>query len=82
MTQITEKIYRQALDLPIEDRLSLIDKLLHSTNLPTNDEIDQSWIREIKKRSREIDQGKMKLVSGDDVLKKIEKNSQYECLVP
>ena len=73
MTQITEKIYRQALDLPIEDRLSLIDKLLHSTNLPTNDEIDQSWIREIKKRSREIDQGKMKLVSGDDVLKKIEK---------
>ncbi|MBP7582606.1 MAG: addiction module protein [Spirochaetes bacterium] len=73
MTQITEKIYRQALDLPIEDRLSLIDKLLHSANLPTSAEIDQLWIKEVRKRSMEIDEGKAKLIPGSSVFEKIEK---------
>ncbi|HON80267.1 MAG TPA: addiction module protein [Spirochaetota bacterium] len=73
MTRIAEKIYEQALDLPIEDRLTLIDKLLHSTNLPTSAEIDQLWIREAKRRCREIDEGKSNLISGDDVFRKIEK---------
>jgi hypothetical protein len=29
MTALAEKIYNEALDLPAEDRLSLLDKLLH-----------------------------------------------------
>lgn len=45
MVAITKKIYEQALDLPIDDRLALIDKLLYSTNLPTQDEIDLGMVK-------------------------------------
>ena len=73
MTRIAEKIYEQALDLPIEDRLALIDKLLHSANLPTSTEIDQLWIREVKRRCRDVDEGKSNIIQGEDVFRKIEK---------
>ena len=53
--QMTEKIYEQALDLPTGDRLILIDKLLHSTNLPTQLEVDKLWAEE----SKEIESGKV-----------------------
>lgn len=71
MEQITEKIYEQALDLPIEDRLILIDKLLMSTNLPTQEDIDQAWSKEVERRSQELDNGKSKLIPGEEVFRKI-----------
>ena len=71
MEQITEKIYEQALDLPIEDRLILIDKLLISTNLPTQEDIDQAWSKEVERRSQELYNGKSKLIPGKEVFRKI-----------
>lgn len=71
MEQITEKIYEQALDLPIEDRLILIDKLLMSTNLPIQEDIDQAWSKEVERRSQELDNGKSKLIPGEEVFRKI-----------
>ena len=40
MTALAEKIYEQAIVLPIEDRLSLIDKLLINMDLPAQNDID------------------------------------------
>ena len=54
MTALAEKIYNEALDLPAEDRLSLLDKLLHSSNLSTQADIDQAWIKEVERRDRQI----------------------------
>ncbi len=71
MELLTEKIYEQALDLPIEDRLLLIDKLLQSTNLPTQEEIDRVWAKEVEIRNQEIESGKAKLIPGEDVFKKV-----------
>ncbi len=71
--QMTEKIYEQALDLPTGDRLILIDKLLHSTNLPTQLEIDKLWAEEVERRSKEIDSGKARLIPGEEVFGKIKK---------
>lgn len=71
MEVLTEKIYEQALDLPIEDRLLLIDKLLQSTNLPIQKEIDQAWASEVELRSQAIESGKAKLIPGEEVFKKI-----------
>jgi putative addiction module component (TIGR02574 family) len=68
-----EKIYEQALDLPIEARLILIDKLLQSTNLPTRAEIDQAWANEVELRSQSLDSGKAKLIAGEAVFEKIKK---------
>ena len=71
--QMTEKIYRQALDLPTGDRLILIDKLLHSTNLPTQLEVDKLWAEEVERRSKEIESGKARLIPGEEVFGKIKK---------
>ena len=71
MASLAEKIFEQALDLPTTERLNLIDKLLYSTNLPTRSEIDQAWVDEVERRSREIDNGTAKLIPGDEVFAKI-----------
>lgn len=73
MEESAEKIYEQALDLPIEARLILIDKLLQSTNLPTRAEIDQAWANEVELRSQSLDKGKAKLIPGEAVFEKINK---------
>ena len=73
MVASAEKIYEQALDLPIEARLILIDKLLQSTNLPTRAEIDLAWANEVELRSHSLDSGKTKLIPGEAVFEKIKK---------
>jgi putative addiction module component (TIGR02574 family) len=65
MVELAEKIYEQALDLPIDDRLILIDKLLISANLPTQTDIDQAWSKEVERRCQELDSGKAKLIPGE-----------------
>ena len=67
MTEFTEKIYEQALDLPLDDRVQLIDKLLQSTNLPTQLEIDQAWSNEVERRDQQIERGTANLISGHEV---------------
>ena len=71
--QMTEKIYEQALELPTGDRLILIDKLLHSTNLPTQLEVDMLWAEEVERRRKEIASGKARLIPGEEVFEKIKK---------
>jgi len=47
-----------------------VDKLLNSIN-PTNNSIDNLWIKEINKRRVEIEKGDVSLVDGDEVFEKI-----------
>lgn len=71
MAASAEKIYQEALDLPIDARLMLIDKLLQSTNLPTQSEIDRAWAEEVELRSQAIETGSAKLIPGESVFEKI-----------
>jgi hypothetical protein len=71
MTALAEKIYNEALDLPAEDRLTLLDKLLHSSNLSTQKDIDQAWVKEAEQRDRQIDNGTATLLPGNEVFAKI-----------
>ncbi len=73
MAILSEKIYEQALDLPIDDRLALIDKLLKSSNLSSQEEIDQAWSKEIERRFQNLETGKSKLIPGEVVFEKIKK---------
>jgi putative addiction module component (TIGR02574 family) len=73
MVKLAETIYEQALDLPIDDRLILIDKLLRSTNLPTQNDIDQAWSKEVERRCQGLDSGKDRLIPGEEVFDKIKK---------
>lgn len=73
MEGLSEKIYEQAINLPIDERLILIDKLLISTNLPTQKDIDQAWSAEVERRCQALDRGEAKLISGNEVFEKIRK---------
>ncbi|MCM2284831.1 MAG: addiction module protein [Desulfobacula sp.] len=73
MMESAEKIYEQALNLPINDRLILIDKLLISTNLPAQNDIDQAWVQEAERRCQDVYNGNAKLIPGEEVFEKIKK---------
>jgi putative addiction module component (TIGR02574 family) len=71
MTTRAERLYKDALDLPINDRMQLIDKLLQNTNLPSQLELDQVWSNEVERRYREVENGIVELIPGEEVLKKV-----------
>ncbi len=71
MIALAEKVYKDALDLPTNDRLKLIDKLLHSANLPTQVDIDKAWAKEVENRSNKLENGNAKLIPGEEVFAKI-----------
>jgi putative addiction module component (TIGR02574 family) len=71
MTTVADKVLDEALSLPADDRLGLVEKLLCSLNLPTQGEIDSLWAAEAERRVRQIDDGDVQLVPGEKVFEKI-----------
>ena len=52
MVAVADKVFNEALSLPSEARMSLVEKLLASLNLPTHVEIDRLWPLEPKAGKR------------------------------
>ncbi len=73
MPVVAKKVFDEALSLPAEARVSLIEKLLTSLNLPTQPEIDRLWAEEAERRIAQIDKGGVKLVPGKKVFSNIRK---------
>ena len=71
MPEDLEKIYHEALSLPADARMSLIERLLSSLHLPTQAEIDRLWAEEAERRVSQIEQDQVELVSGEEVFEKI-----------
>ena len=73
MAVVAKKVFDEALSLPAEARMSLVEKLLTSLNLPPRPEIDQLWAEEAEKRIAQVDKGEKRLVSGRKVFSNIHK---------
>ena len=71
MPTIAEKVIEQALSLPADSRVGLVEKLLASLNLPTQPEIERLWAEEAERRVAQIDRGKVKLIPGEKVFERI-----------
>ncbi len=71
MSTATDRVVDEALELPADARISLVDRILASLNLPTQPEIDRLWAEEAERRVAEIDAGKVELVPGKEVFGKI-----------
>jgi putative addiction module component (TIGR02574 family) len=76
MTVVADKVFNEALSLPSDARLSLVEKLIASLNLPTHAEIDLLWAEEAERRVSQIDRGAADLISGDEVFAKIRRKYQ------
>ena len=71
MTPATDRVTEDALSLPADARLSLVEKLLRSLNLPAHEEIDRLWAEEVERRVSQVETGKAKLIPGEEVFSKI-----------
>ena len=71
MASIHDRVVEEALSLPADIRLSLVEKLLKSLNLPIDEEIDRLWAEEAERRVSQIEEGTVKLISGREVFDKI-----------
>ena len=71
MATIVEKICNEALFLPADARISLIERFLKSLNLPTQVDIDNLWAEEAERRITEIERGEIKLIPGEQVFENI-----------
>lgn len=67
----TDKLLKEALLLPADERASLVEKLLQSLNLPTEAEVNQLWVEETERRVSQIEAGNVELIPGEQVFAKI-----------
>ena len=65
-----DKLISEAISLPVEIRLQLVEKLLESVN-PSHKDIDELWAIEAERRVAEIEKGEVKTVPGEEVFRKL-----------
>ena len=71
MSDVENRVFEEALSLPSDERIGLIQKLLMSLNLPIQAEIDRLWAEEAERRVSQIEQGDVELIPGDKVFARI-----------
>ena len=76
MSIVAKKVFDEALSLPVDARVNLIEKLLTTLNLPTQPEIDRMWADESERRITQIEKGSVKLIPSKKVFTGIRKKYQ------
>ncbi len=67
----THKVFDEALSLPADVRMELVERLLESLNGPTDPEIDALWEKEAERRIEQIDKGEVVLIPAEKVFSDI-----------
>ena len=60
-------VEKEALQLPVEKRASLAQRLLESLDHLSEAEAEKLWMKEASRRAREIDEGNVRLVSLEEL---------------
>jgi len=71
MAAVSDRITEEALSLPAEARLKLVEDLLTSLNLPTRREIDRAWAQEVERRVDQVEAGEAEMVPGEEVFSRL-----------
>lgn len=72
MATNTQKILKNALELPTLERANLVDRLLSSLDQP-NEQMDDLWQKEVEDRVKAYRTGKIKPISLKEALSKYRK---------
>lgn len=70
-------IEKEALALPIDKRARLAQRLLESLDDLSEAEAERLWAQEAMRRAREIDEGKVQLVSSEEFERRIRARLDY-----
>lgn len=65
-----QRIEDEALHLSKEERAQLIQRLVLSLEMPSEEELKSDWLLEARRRADELDTGSVQAVPGDDVMRK------------
>ena len=68
-----DQILKAAMALPPHEQRGLIGHLYLNLQETGEDILSAEWLAEIQRRSDEIDQGKVKLISGTELKRRIER---------
>ena len=71
MQRHAAELLRDALTLPSEARIALIDSLIESLDPTIDDGLEEAWKREIEIRLKQIDEGSVKLISWEEARKRL-----------
>ena len=69
---LTPDLERALLHLPVQDRAHLAQVLLESLDQLPEQEVRQLWVEEAQRRAEEIDQGKVQMVSGEELERQVQ----------
>jgi putative addiction module component (TIGR02574 family) len=67
-----QEIIEKAIDLPVEEQLTVVDALLKSLDVP-DPKIDRAWLDTAKRRAEELRSGRVQGVPGEEVMEKVRK---------
>jgi putative addiction module component (TIGR02574 family) len=62
---------KQVLELPVEERAKLAHRLIESLDELSEEEAEKLWLAEAERRAREIDTGKVKPVSAEELERRV-----------
>jgi putative addiction module component (TIGR02574 family) len=72
MTPEVSKVLEQALALSTRERGLVIDRLIESLDdEPAEEGVEEAWASEIKSRVDDIESGKVEMIPGDEVLRRL-----------
>jgi len=71
MPRESQQVIDDALSLPVEARVRLVDRLLESLNLPTHREVEEAWAKEVEHRISQVEKGEAELIPGEEVFARL-----------
>ena len=66
----TREFIDEAISLPVEERARIVDSLLQSLNMP-EPELEKKWIHTARRRMRELEEGSIEAVPGNEVFERM-----------
>lgn len=76
MNQATKKIYTEAIQLPPIDRAELLEQIIESFDIETNNVIQEAWAKEAERRLALHTSGDAVPLSEEEVFSRIDKGTK------
>ena len=70
MTQEAQELLEKALALPDKERAELAGNLISSLDVTIDEDVDAAWQQEVLRRHQDVESGKVKTVSWEEVQRK------------
>ena len=70
---MSQRVYEDALKLPLSERAELTDLLIESLANDVPADVANAQLEEVRRRIRQVEAGEVQLIPGDDALERVRK---------